>query len=138
MTPWLSPLCLVLEKNIQFGILFFQKSKKYVCEAICEAVNVMNTVYFYENFFGFTKKILPLFIMQLFFSKYFLPQPPVMFSTDFNQSVICSFTKRVQKIAIKRGSSPKHFLEATKGIERLQQNASDKLRFSDPDSEQAQ
>ena len=133
MTPWLSPLCLVLEKNIQFGILFFQKSKKYVCEAICEAVNVMNTVYFYENFFCFTKKILPLFIMQLFFSKYFLPQPPVMFSTDFDYSVICRFTKGVQKIAMKRDSSPKHVLEITKGKERLQQNASGKLRFSDPE-----
>ena len=30
----------------------------------------------------------------------------------------------------------KIFLEVTKGIERLQQNALDKLRFSDPDSEQ--
>ena len=34
-------------------------------------------------------------------------------------------------------SSPKHFVEATKGIERFQQNASDKLRFSDPETEQA-
>ena len=36
------------------------------------------------------------------------------------------------KIAIKRDCSPKHFLEVTKGIERLQQNAIDKLRFLDP------
>ena len=46
--------------------------------------------------------------------------------------------KRVYKIAIKRVSSPKHFLEVTTGIERLQQNALDRLRFSDLDSEQAQ
>ena len=97
----------------------------------------MNIVSFYENFFRFTKKFLPLLITQLFF-EIFLAQPPAMFSTDFNWSVICSFTKRVWKISIKRDSTPKHFLEVTKGIERLQQNASDKLRFSDPDSEQAQ
>ena len=59
-----------------------------------------------------------------------------MFSANLNQSAICSFTKRVYKIAIKRDSSPKHFLEVTKEIERLQQNALDKLRFLDPDSEQ--
>ena len=57
-----------------------------------------------------------------------------MFSDDLNSSVICSFTKRVYEIAIKRDSSPKRFLEVTKGIERLQQNDLDKLRFLDPDS----
>ena len=46
------------------------------------------------------------------------------------------FIKRVYKIAIKNASIPKHFLEVTKGIKRLQQNALDKLRFLDPDSEQ--
>ena len=57
-----------------------------------------------------------------FFYEMFLPQPPVMFSTDFDYS--------------KRDSGPKHFLEVTEGIELLQQNALDKLRFSDPVSEQ--
>ena len=32
---------------------------------------------------------------------------------------------------IKEDSKPKYFLEVTKGMERLQQNALDKLRFSD-------
>ena len=32
---------------------------------------------------------------------------------------------------LQRGSSTKHFLRVTKGIERLQQNAADRLRFSD-------
>ena len=34
-------------------------------------------------------------------------------------------------------SSTKHFLEITKNIERLQQDAIDRLRFSDVGSEQA-
>ena len=34
-------------------------------------------------------------------------------------------------------SSPKHFLEVTKGIERLQQNALDKLGISDPNSDKS-
>ena len=51
-------------------------------------------------------------------------------------SLICSFAKRVYKIATKRDSSPKHFLKVIKGIERLQQKALDKHRFLDPDSEQ--
>ena len=59
-----------------------------------------------------------------------------MASTDLNLSEICSFTKRVYKIAIKRDSNPKLFVKVTKGIEHLQQNALDKLRFSDSDSEQ--
>ena len=46
-----------------------------------------------------------------------------MFSTDFHQSLICSVTKNACKFAIKRDSSPKIFLEVTKGIDLLQQNA---------------
>ena len=37
---------------------------------------------------------------------------------------------------LQKGSSTKHFLRVTKGIEHLQQNAVDRLRFSDFDSEQ--
>ena len=48
-----------------------------------------------------------------FFFEIFLPQLPVMFSTDLRQ-LICSFNKRAYKIAIKRDSVPKHFLEVTK------------------------
>ena len=67
--------------------------------AVSVAANVMNR---------FTKKFFPLLIMQLFF-KIFLPQPPVKFSTNFNQSIICSFIKGAQKIAIKASSSLKNF-----------------------------
>ena len=49
---------------------------------------------------------------------------------------IPSFTKKACKFAVKKDS--KIFLEVTKGIERLQQNALVKLRFSDSDSEQVQ
>ena len=82
--------------------------------------------------FVLRKSSFPFLIISLFF-EIFLPQPPIMFSTDFNLSVICSFTKKVYKIAMKRDSSPEHFLEVIKGIEHLQQNALNKLRFSDPD-----
>ena len=63
----------------------------------------------------------------------FLLQPPVMFLTHLYKSVMCRFTKRCYKIVIKINSSAKKFVEVTKGIERLQQNA---LRFSNPNSEQ--
>ena len=52
------------------------------------------------------------------------------------KSVMCSFAKRCYKIVIKRNSSANRLLEVTKGIARLQQNALDKLHFSDPNSEQ--
>ena len=80
---------------------------------------------FLGELFRFTKKFSSL--LTLF--EIFLPQLLMMFSTNLNYSVICSFTKRVYKIAMKNASIPKHFLEVTKGIERLLQNALDKLRF---------
>ena len=68
--------------------------------------------------------------------KIFLRKHTLMFSTYLHQSLICSVTKKACKFAIKRGSSPKIFLEVTKGIDLLQQNALDKLCFSDSDSKQ--
>ena len=41
----------------------FSKSPENKFARQCEAVNVMNIVYFYENFFRFTKNFLPLLIM---------------------------------------------------------------------------
>ena len=56
--------------------------------------------------FSFYKKVLSppdpvAFLRNIFTST------PVMFSNDLNQSVICSFTKRVYKIAIKKRLQPK-------------------------------
>ena len=49
-----------------------------------------------------------------------------------------SFTKKAWKcVHLSMCSDPKNFLEVAKGIERLQQNALFKLRFSDSDSGQA-
>ena len=89
---------------------------------------------FLRNLFLFYKNVLSPLHSVAFFA-IFLLQIPVMFLTHLYKSVICSFTKRGYKIVITRNSSAKKFLEVTKGIERLQQNALDKLRFSDPDSE---
>ena len=89
---------------------------------------MMNIAYFYKIFFCFTKSFFPVFTVYLFFA-IFLLQPPVMFLTHLEKSVICSFTKRCYKIVIKKNSSAKKFLEVAKGIERVQQNALDKLRF---------
>ena len=48
------------KKNIQFGILVFLEAQEKNWEAIWDAANVMNIVYFHDNFFRFTKKFLPL------------------------------------------------------------------------------
>ena len=69
------------------------------------------------------------------FLEIFLFQPPVMFLTQLDKREY-NFTKRGYKIDIKRDSTAKKFLEVTKGIEHLQQNVLDKLRFSDPNSKQ--
>ena len=60
---WVSPLCLVQEKK-QFGILVFLEVHEI---NFLEPLKVnTNTVYFYMNFFHFTKKFLPLLTMQAF------------------------------------------------------------------------
>ena len=125
--------------------------------------------YFYENLFCFTKKVLPILILQAFFD-IFLPQPPVwcfqlifiiqcavfknifacLFSAHNTRSLSSheqvrlirlrfeilrpSFTKKAWKcVHLSMCSDPKNFLEVAKGIERLQQNALVKLRFSNSD-----
>ena len=73
----------------------------------------MDIEYFYENFYRFMKRFLPLLTQQVFF-EIFLPQTPG------------------DVLPIKSGN----FLEGIKGIEYLQQNILEKLRFSDSHSEQ--
>ena len=58
--PWLSPLWLVLLKKLQFGIFVFVAVQEKIDEAISKVVNVIEILYFYENFFRFTKKFLPI------------------------------------------------------------------------------
>ena len=86
---------------------------------------------FLQNLFLFYKNVLSRLHPIAFFHNIF-SSTPVMFLTHLYKSLTSSFTKRCYKIFIKRNSSAKKFLEVTKGIERLQQNALDKLRFSDP------
>ena len=95
---------------------------------------MISTVYFYKIFL-FYKNVISRIHPVAFFRSIFI-STPVIFLTHLYKSVICSFNKRCSKIVIKRNSSAKFFLKVTKGIECLQQNALDKLRFSDPDSEQ--
>ena len=52
-------------------------------------------------FFVLLKRSFPSSSCSFFF-EIFLPQPPVVFSTDFNQSVICSFTKSLENCYKKR------------------------------------
>ena len=68
------------------------------------------------------------------FFEIFLPQHMVIFLTDFHQSIMGSFTKKVCKFAEK--THAKYFLEGTEETERCQQNALIKLRFSDSKLEQ--
>ena len=44
------------EKTMQFGIFVFVE----VQETISKVVNAMEILYFYENFFRFMKKFLPI------------------------------------------------------------------------------
>ena len=41
--------------------------KKQIDESVSKVANVMKFLYFYENFFRFTKKFLPIFTLQGFF-----------------------------------------------------------------------
>ena len=134
--PWLSPRWLVLQrKTIQFGILIYLKAKEInlwdnlqgsKCDILC--------IFLWELFSYYENIPTPLDPVGCF--EIFLPKHPVMFSTDLHYSLICSVTKKACIFAIKKDSSPKTFLEVTKGIDHLQQNALEKLRFSDSDSEQ--
>ena len=73
MPPWLPPLCLVLEKKYTIWYFGFSRSPR----------NKFARQYVKRELFQFARKFLPLLIMYLFL-EIFLPQPPVMFSIDFN------------------------------------------------------
>ena len=51
MPPWLSPLCLIPGKNIQFGIMVFLEVQEINLLGNMRGSRLMNIVYFYENFF---------------------------------------------------------------------------------------
>ena len=80
-----------------------------------------------STFFVLQKCSFPSWSCRLYLNV--LRKHPVMFSTDLHQSSICSVTNKACNFAIKRDSSLKIFLEVTKGIDLLQQNTLDKLRF---------
>ena len=48
------------KKIIRYGILVFLEAQEIICQTIFEAVNVINIVYFYENFLRLIKKFFPL------------------------------------------------------------------------------
>ena len=74
MPPWLSPLCLAVEKNIQFGILVFLEVQE---------INLRGNMRDSKCDEYYEKVPSPLDPVAFFF-EIFLPQPPVMFSTGFN------------------------------------------------------
>ena len=79
MLPSLSPLCLAPKKELcNLVFLSLQKTRKQIDEVICKVVNVMEMVYFYENFFRFTKKFLLLLTLQRFFLNIFTPASAVV------------------------------------------------------------
>ena len=57
-------------------------------------------IFLWELFSLIMKKFLPLITLE-FFLEIFLPQPVVIFLTDFHQSIMGSFTKKVCKFAEK-------------------------------------
>ena len=72
MPPWLFHYVLIPGKNIQFDIMVLLEVQEINLQGDMRAVNVMNIVYFYENFFPFDPVA--------FFSEIFLPQLPVLVS----------------------------------------------------------
>ena len=48
------------KKTMQFGIFVFVAVQEKIDEAISKVVNVIEILYFYENFFRFRKKFLPI------------------------------------------------------------------------------
>ena len=60
MPQWMSPLCVILGKNIQFGIMVFLEFQEINLQDNMRAVNVMNIVYFYENIFVLQKSSFPI------------------------------------------------------------------------------
>ena len=94
MPPWPSPLWLVKEKNYaiwHFGLSRSLRKKNW--QPICEAVNAINIEYFYDNFFHFKRKFLPLLILQGLFRSKFTPNPGDVFNWSLLVNAI-QFHKR--------------------------------------------
>ena len=87
MSPWLSPLCLILGKNIQSGIMVFLEVQKIHLQGNMRGSKCDK----YCTFFALRKSAFP-FRPCSFFSEIFLPQLPVTFSTDLN-SLSAKFIK---------------------------------------------
>ena len=49
------------KKIMQFGIFVFVEAQEINLRGYCKVVNVIRIIYFYKNFFRFTKKFLPLY-----------------------------------------------------------------------------
>ena len=73
MPPWLSPLCLILGKNIQFGIMVFLEVQE---------INLQDNMRGSKCDEYCIKKVPFPFDPVAFFFKIFLLQLPVMFSTN--------------------------------------------------------
>ena len=73
-------------KKLQFGIFVFVEVQKPIDEAICKVVNVMEILYFYENF-SFYQKVPSHLDLEGFFWNIFTPSSGVMFSTDLHYSI---------------------------------------------------
>ena len=71
MPPWLSPLCLVLDKKYAIWHFGFSRSRGNKYASMREVVNVMKIVYFNEIFFLFYEKILSPLDHVALFSKWF-------------------------------------------------------------------
>ena len=97
------------KKIIGFGILVFLEAQE-----INQRGNFLGSKC--DAYCMFLRELVSLFVFlsSLLFFEIFLSHHPVMFSTDFQKSIICSFTKKACKFAIKRDSNPKKFLEVAK------------------------
>ena len=83
MPPRLSLLCVILGKNIQFGIMILLEVQEINLESNMRGSKCDEYCIILKELFRFTKKYLSLRPCSFFF-KICLPQLPVMFSTDLN------------------------------------------------------
>ena len=104
------------EKKIKFGILVFLEAQEMNFRGT-RKVNIMTIVYFYVNFFRFTKKFLPLLTLKAFFEIFLTQLPaflPMIFGTyvhwlihgtlinkNYANKINCRFTEKVCKFAIR-------------------------------------
>ena len=68
MPPWLSPLCLILGKNIQFGIMVFLEVQEINLQDNMRGSKCDEYCIFLWEIFRFTKKFLCCFFFQNIFT----------------------------------------------------------------------